>query len=299
MSEPTTIRAARSAPLTIKSLLIPLLTRPKVAQFLKYAVYFGLLVNFGLYVVDDYTAFKATMSADSPLSEVIKMFSTSIDMSAWILLIFIFELETYLLSDESFTTGVNRTFFVMKTVCYLMIFYSAWGYTALAVDNYEFTRLEGVSSPCQFTGAGTWMQLDVNDYAEIDSANCAALSADTAFYRIGEDISIISESSLKHVQSMGWVDICNAFVWLIVVVLVEVEVWLQSRDRFGSRRLSLVRQAKTLFYVVLIGNCVIWLYTGYYVYSWDAFLWIFGFWAIELNLAKWENERLEELAVET
>ena len=89
MAESTTVSAAKSAPLTIKSLLIPLLTHPRVAQFIKYAVYFGLLVNFGLYVVDDYTAFKATMSADSPLSELIKMFSTSIDMSAWVLLIFL------------------------------------------------------------------------------------------------------------------------------------------------------------------------------------------------------------------
>jgi hypothetical protein len=41
---------------------------------------------------------------------------------------------------------------------------------------------------------------------------------------------------------------------------------------------------------------LIWLYYGYYTYTIDAFLWIFGFWAIELNLAEWEQERLEELS---
>ncbi len=51
-----------------------------------------------------------------------------------------------------------------------------------------------------------------------------------------------------------------------------------------------------LLYAVLIGNCLVWLFTGYYVWSWDAFVWIFGFWAIELNLAEWELERSKEIA---
>ena len=50
---------------------------------------------------------------------------------------------------------------------------------------------------------------------------------------------------------------------------------------------------KTLFYLGLIGNGVIWAFDGYPQYAWDAFLWIFGFWALELNLAAWEQECLE------
>ena len=80
-----------------------------------------------------------------------------------------------------------------------------------------------------------------------------------------------------------------------MVLLIEVEIRLQWEDRFGSRLLRAVRLSKTLCYAILIGNGVIWLFTGYYLYTWDAFLWIFGFWAIELNLAEWEQERLEEL----
>jgi hypothetical protein len=44
-----------------------------------------------------------------------------------------------------------------------------------------------------------------------------------------------------------------------------------------------------------MGNGIIWLFGSYYLYTWDAFLWIFGFWAIELNLAEWEIERVHEL----
>ena len=60
-------------------------------------------------------------------------------------------------------------------------------------------------------------------------------------------------------------------------------------------QLKPVRLVKTFFYGVLIIDAVIWAATGYPIYAWDAFLWIFGFWAIELNLAEWEQERVEEL----
>ena len=78
-------------------------------------------------------------------------------------------------------------------------------------------------------------------------------------------------------------------------MLIEVEVFLASRDRFQNRALNRVRVSKTFFYLVLIGVMLVWLFTGYYLYSWDAFLWIFGFWAIELNLAEWEQEHKKAL----
>ena len=96
-------------------------------------------------------------------------------------------------------------------------------------------------------------------------------------------------------QHQGWVDVENAYVWLIVVFLIEAELWLQNRDRFGSTAMNVVRQTKTFFYLLLILNIFIWFYQDYPRYAWDAFLWIFGFWAIELNLAEWEMERVEEL----
>jgi hypothetical protein len=45
----------------------------------------------------------------------------------------------------------------------------------------------------------------------------------------------------------------------------------------------------------LIANGVVWAFGGYGLFAWDAFLWIFGFWAIELNLAEWELDRVQEL----
>jgi hypothetical protein len=114
-------------------------------------------------------------------------------------------------------------------------------------------------------------------------------------HRIENEVSVIDTSSLPAVQFLSWIDVVNGFVWIVVVLLIEVEIHLQWEDRFAGRLLRAVRASKTLCYAILIGNGIVWLLTGYYLYTWDAFLWIFGFWAIELNLAEWEQERLEEL----
>ncbi|MFQ5983339.1 MAG: hypothetical protein ACE5KS_08195 [Woeseiaceae bacterium] len=285
-----------STAFTIKSLLVPLLTRPRVAQLIKWTVYLALLVNFGIYIYDDWWAYKNAVAPDAPWSEIFEQFSTTIDMAAWLGLVFLFELETYALPDEAFKTWVTRTIHAARIVCYLAVFYAAYGYTAIAFDYYDLTDLPELTHLCQVADQGTSLQLDTVRYSKVTSENCAHISAGAPFYRTGEDVSIIDAPTLAHVQWQSWVDVVNAYVWLIVVFLIEVEVRIQSADRFGSRSLKAVRQSKTAFYGVLIINGFIWAVSGYPMYAWDAFLWIFGFWAIELNLAEWEQERARELA---
>ena len=289
-----TAAAASRRSFTIKSVLVPLLTRPLVAKAIKYTVYSALVVNFFIYLHDDYNAFRAALPPDAPLSEIFEQFSTTIDMAAWLGLVFLFELETYALSDEAFEGWLPTFLRIGRFVCYVSIAYAAYGYTAETLDFYDIRKLDATNA-CQLADQQTSMQTDVINYEVITSANCEALSHDSAFYQVNGEIAVLGETTLHHVRFLGWIDVDNAVVWLIVVFLIEIEVWLQATDRFSSRALTVVRQVKTFFYLVLIGNAIIWVYTGYYVYAWDAFLWIFGFWAIELNLAEWERDRLQEL----
>lgn len=280
---------------TIKSFLIPLLTRPRIARVVKYSVYFGLIVNFGFYISDDYFAFKAALPDDAPLADIIQQFSTTIDMAAWLGLVFLFELETYALPDEAFEGWIPKALHATRVICYISIAYAAFGYTAESLENFETSSIAGIDNICQFADQGTSLQTDVITYVEITTENCAELSTDSEFFRISDEVSIIDGTTLEHVQWMGWIDIDNAYVWILVVLLIELEIWMQSTDRFSSRALTVARQTKTILYLVLIINGIIWAMTSYALYAWDAFLWIFGFWAIELNLAEWEQERVQEL----
>ena len=281
--------------LTIERLLYPLLAHPKVAHTIKYVVYAGLVFNLGRFVWDDYAAMHAALPVDASIGDYLNQFSTSIDMIGWVGLVFLFELETYAVPDEKWTAWLATSIRTLRVCCYVMIAQAAYGYTVETIENYNTTQVEGLTDICQIADQGTSLQISTFEYIEITRENCAELSDDDTFYTIGNEVSIIGEETLAQVQWQGWVDIDNAYVWLIVVFLIEVELFMQNHDRFSSPALKKVRAVKSFFYAVLIGNMFIWGFTGYYLYAWDAFLWIFGFWAIELNLAEWEMERVEEL----
>ena len=296
MADTVASLAGTRPPFSIKSLLLPLLARPRVAQALKYTVYTALVINLSIYAYDDWMAYKSAIPAGAPWSQIFEQFRTTIDMAAWLGLVLLFELETYALPDHLFRTWLNRLFLAIRLVCYVSIAYAALGYTSSTLDFYTVVPVEGVTDLCKIAGEGRSLQIDSITYVAIDPENCADLSDSSAFYKVPDEISVLDGPMLTHVKWMGWLDVQNAIVWLLVVFLIEIEVLLQSADRFSSRLLQRVRQVKTALYGLLTLNIFLWGASGYVVYAWDAFLWIFGFWAIELNLAEWELERQSELA---
>lgn len=56
----------------------------------------------------------------------------------------------------------------------------------------------------------------------------------------------------------------------------------------------LVGHAARAGYIVLLAHSAFWLWAGHWVWAWDQFLWIAGFWAIEHNVSEWREEILEE-----
>ncbi|MDH5345087.1 MAG: hypothetical protein OEW59_04925 [Gammaproteobacteria bacterium] len=272
-----------------------MVSHPRFAHTLKYIVYTSLVINGALYIRDDMVAVLSSLPADATWIDYLTQIATSIDTVGWLGLVFLFELETYSVPDERWTAVLGRTIHALRIACYASIAVATYGYTVEGLENFDAVEIPGTTNACQLAGQGTILQLNQFEYAEITESNCNELSDDQEFYRIANEVSVIDETTLNTVQRLGIVDINNAAVWLIVVWLIEIELWLQARDRFSSPVLRGVRQAKTLFYLVLIAHVGIWCFVGYYRYAWDAFLWIFGFWAIEMNLAEWEVDRLEEL----
>ena len=294
MSSEAAIRGHQDPLLSIKRFLFPLLARPRVKQALKWFVYGALLINSAYYFYIDYGSWLAALPADASILDILTQVATSIDTVAWVLLVVFFELETYALPDRFWKDWVLRLVHLLRVFCYVMIAFSAWGYTVETLNNYRFSEAADISTACDAADTGVSMQTDANTWTEISSANCGSVDDDT-FYRLDGEVALIPASALPEIQFLGWFDVINAYFWIIVVLLIEVEVRMQNSDRFGGPLMAAVRTTKTLLYLVLIGHCVLWLVTGYYVWSWDAFLWIFGFWAIELNLAEWELDRTREL----
>ncbi|MEL7185550.1 MAG: hypothetical protein AAFN50_03805 [Pseudomonadota bacterium] len=287
--------AQQPAALSIKRILYPLLAHSKAKQTLKWIVYSALVVNTGFYFQDDYQSMVGALPDNATLLDYVFQFATTLDMIAWLGLVFLFELETYAIEDHDWNDWVGRLIHGARVVCYIMIVNSAVGYTVEALETFDRHEINGVTSMCDMADQGDYAQISANEYPEITSENCAEISAGSPYYTLANEEAVVAADVVPHLQFMGILDIVNAYVWIIVVLLIELEVFLQSNDRFSSKTLTVARQAKSLLYLILIGNCVIWLLNDYYLYAWDSFLWIFGFWAIELNLAEWEKDRLEEL----
>jgi len=209
--------------------------------------------------------------------------------------VFLLELETYILSDEVLESWLGKFLTFLRYMCFASIAYGAYGYTAEALDNYKAVPRADVSHLCDLAGTDVYLQTDSIEYSLITADNCDDISAGPPFYKIDTKVSVIDAPTLDKVQKIEWVNVVNAFVWLLVVFLIEVEIRLQWNDRFDSKWLSVVQQVKTVSYGVLWVCSAVWLFKGYTLYGLDGIVWIAGFWAIELNLAEWEKTRTEEL----
>ena len=92
---------------------------------------------------------------------------------------------------------------------------------------------------------------------------------------------------------MAIIDIINAGTWLIIVVLLEAEVWMQLRDFLTGAVLRISKYLKGLFYGLLFVCAIWWGIDGSFVDFWDAFLWLVAFIFIEMNIFQWHEETEE------
>ena len=87
-----------------------MLSNIKSRQTLKLVIYVLLLINFVLYIIDDIRIASYTLQEDASFLDWTQSFATTIDESAWLILLFLFELETYMLSDEAWSKSLFTRF---------------------------------------------------------------------------------------------------------------------------------------------------------------------------------------------
>ena len=80
----------------------------KIQQAVKWMVYTLLIINFVFYIFEDWNRAVHTLDSGSTFLDWTGEFATSIDESAWFILLFMFELETYVIADKDWTTKVAR-----------------------------------------------------------------------------------------------------------------------------------------------------------------------------------------------
>lgn len=154
--------------------------------------------------------------------------------------------------------------------------------------------IEGVQSPCALLPEAWSWATTLDKYAELTLANCASFAPEGALYRLRDMLAVVDLEGLTDIRRLAWVDVINAAVWLLVVLLLEIDVRLQERGRFEGVALVASNAAKAVLYSLLLLAAIYWGLNGKFVDFWDAFLWLVAFVFIELNIFEWRREDMAE-----
>lgn len=265
----------------------------------KYSIYFLLGVDTVLFFQEDLAASAETFGGAIGWHNVVEAFTAAIDTAAWLVLLLLFELETAVVSDEKLQGWLKWFFSAVRVVCYFFIVWSFYGYMTkygVVTDLSPFS----VADVCSLVGSDwTWVS-DLDEYPPIDGEACALLQGQELLRLNGTQI-LGSREALEAAAALAVIDVVNSGTWLIVVVLLEAEVWLQLRELLTERLLKVSKYVKGFFYAVLFVCAIYWWFYGDFLDFWDAFLWLVAFIFIEMNIFRWheETEGLSDLEHES
>ena len=271
--------------------------RETLFQFFKYTVYALLALDTYLFFAIEYPAAQLQFPGGVPAADLIEAFAATFDMVAWLVLLLMFELETYALEDRQFTPRVTWTLHGVRVICYSFIVYAFYGYIANLTTSYTVSPMPSISELCSLAADQWAYAVDMDEYVGITAANCASFSDSTSFFRFDSMRAVVDGPGLRDIQYLAWVDVINAAVWLVIVVILEIDVWLQEHDKFDGLALKISTIIKFASYSILFIAAIYWGFESDFVDFWDAFLWLVAFFFIEMNVVEWREEALEERAI--
>jgi len=265
----------------------------KIQQAVKWTVYALLIINFVFYIFEDWNSAVHTLNAGSSFLDWTSEFATSIDESAWFILLFMFELETYVIADKHWSGWIMHSVRGLRMLCYVMLAHSVYAFTLIVINLQPTTLVEGISSLCEMTDDNVSYVYNL-EYTVVNEQTCGELSADTDFYWLADDPLVSNMPGLILERRLAWTDLIEVVVWLLILLAIEVVVRLQSRGVTGGVIISTGNAAKLFLYGTLALLAIYWASLSHWLYAWDEFVWIAGFAAIEMNLSEWRDEMLED-----
>jgi len=271
-------------------------TSPRVhwiQQAIKWTVYTLLLINFVFYFLEDWNRAQHTLHAGSTFLDWTSEYATTIDESGWLLLLFMFELETYVLEDRQWAGWVSHTVRGIRLFCFAMIAHSVYAYLMVIISLQPTVAVENVSSLCDMVNEEVSYVYNL-EYTEVDEQSCGELSEASQFFWLGKDRLVVTRDGLGIERDLAWADLIEVVVWLLILLALEVVVRLQDRGITGGVLLSTTTMTKYFLYLILLGLAIYWATLSHWLYFWDELVWIGGFAAIEMNVSEWRDELLVE-----
>ncbi|MBE9538436.1 MAG: hypothetical protein IMF06_05095 [Proteobacteria bacterium] len=259
-----------------------------VFQLFKYTVYIFLTMNIYHFFIEDYAASSHTFAAGISLGQVIEAFTATIDTAAWVILLLLFELETYVLEDDKIKGALKWSLHLTRALCYLFIIYSFYGYLSKFFMIHTVLPFS-VGDVCSLVGGSYTYIEDIDEYLPLTVDNCAAFNGMPLSRIAGTDI-ISTEYHLIEAQRLSMTEITNSGNWLLIVAILEMDVYLQSRGQLQGLLVTISKGIKVILYSILLLAAIYWGIKGDFLDFWDAFLWLVAFVFIEMNIFEWHQE---------
>lgn len=260
-----------------------------IQQRVKWTVYTLLIVNFFFYVLDDMELARHSLHEGGSFLQWTTTFATTIDELAWFMLLFLFELETYVLSDKAFKGITGPLIHGVRFVCYAFIAHTIYAFSGEVLALGQAVPLAGISDLCQLANQGVSYSYNLV-YTVVDQSNCSGLASGSEFFPVDSDLLVTDIAGMEISLWLAWIDLVEAVVWLLIVFLIEFMVTLHNRDISSGPLITLGAVAKPALYGILLLLSVYWGVQGHWLFVWDELIWIGGFIAIEMNVVEWRDE---------
>ncbi|MDJ0907360.1 MAG: hypothetical protein QNI96_15185 [Woeseiaceae bacterium] len=272
------------------------ISRYTLYQVFKYTLYLFLAMNVYWFYREESAANVLLYPDGVRLRDIIDAFAATVDTAAWVVLLLMFELETYILDDRHFTRPVTWTLHSLRAICYGFIAYAVLGYVGNLQSVLDVSTMAGVSDLCTLVSDGWSYSHDLEEYTLLTAANCGSFSTATTFLEFADAKAVVDQAGHDAIVRLAWVDVINAVVWLAVVLILEIDVRLQEKGLYEGLVYRASNAIKIVLYSILFAAAVYWGFYGDFVDFWDAFLWLLAFFFIEMNVVEWRHETHQERA---
>lgn len=266
--------------------------RYQLFTVVKYVVYLLLGLNVYLFLQEELVTLAAMGGESVSRAQLVQVFSATIDTAAWVILLLLFELETSVLDDSRIRGPVRWSLHGIRGLCYVVIVFAFLGYIGELGPLYDVLPFTGEA--CALADQGWLVLTRLDEFVALDVQSCSVLGSEV--YQLQGTHVLAGANGLETAQRLAWVDVINACVWILVVLVLEIEVRLQLRGMLSGAVLQLSKYLKFVLYGVLFAAAVYWGVFGRFLDFWDASLWLFAFIFIELNVFEWQYESQQDTA---
>lgn len=257
-------------------------------RIFKYTIYCLLAANIIFFFVENMLdSIKFYGTALPSLDNIIEAYSDSIDTAAWVVLLLLFELETAVIPDEKLRGKLKWVMTGIRSISYTIIVYAFYGYCAAYVKFANVTPFI-VDDVCSLLGMGFTYVRTIN-FEVLTQEMCSQMQGQDLLHITGTKV-IGTVTTMTQALYLAIVDVVNAGNWLIIVFLLEVEVYLQLKSKLSDRFFDITKIVKGFLYSILFVCAIYWGFHGDFLDFWDAFLWLVAFIFIEMNIFQWHAE---------